>query len=68
MKTGDLVMATRKSLDTAAYGDRNRYMGIFIKSDWDDEFGDKFVECFTGNRTGSFCSEHWDIEVLSENR
>ena len=66
MKTGDLVMATRKSLDTAAYGDRNRYMGIFIKTN--NDLSDKFIECFTGNRTGSFCSEHWDIEVISENR
>ena len=63
MKTGDLVVATRKEI-LIREGARNRYFGIFIK----EEYGDKFVECFTGDRTGRFSPDFWDVEVVSENR
>ena len=69
MKIGDLVVATRKESSREFYwqvraGARNRYFGIFIK----DEYGDKFVECFSGDRTGRFSPDFWDVEVVSENR
>ena len=60
MKTGDLVVATRKEISKTT---RNRYLGIFIK----EEYGDKFVECFTGERTGRFNPDFWDVEVVNEN-
>ena len=63
MKIGDLVVATRKEI-LIREGARNRYFGIFIK----DEYGDKFVECFSGDRTGRFSPDFWDVEVVSENR
>ena len=63
MKVGDLVVATRKEI-LIREGARNRYFGIFIK----DEYGDKFVECFSGDRTGRFSPDFWDVEVVSENR
>jgi len=63
MKIGDLVVATRKE-SLIREGARNRYFGIFIK----DEYGDKFVECFSGDRTGRFSPDFWDVEVVSENR
>jgi hypothetical protein len=75
MKAGDLVIATRKIISHRV-GARNRYMGIFIKSD----YGDKFIECFTprtdvatsvrgaGDRMGRFSPDFWDVEVVSENR
>ena len=45
MKTGDLVVATRKeNYNKDDYP--NRYMGIFIKENHDD----KYIECFTGDR------------------
>jgi len=69
MKIGDLVVATRKESSPPGprylrAGARNRYFGIFIK----DEYGDKFVECFSGDRTGRFSPDFWDVEVVSENR
>jgi len=63
VKVGDLVVATRKEI-LIREGARNRYFGIFIK----DEYGDKFVECFSGDRTGRFSPDFWDVEVVSENR
>ena len=63
MKIGDMVVATRKAISHRV-GARNRYMGIFIKRD----YGDLFVECFTGDRTGRFSPDFWDVEVVSENR
>ena len=63
MKTGDLVVATRKEI-LIREDARNRYFGIFLK----EEYGDKFVECFTGDRTGRFSPDFWDVEVVSENR
>jgi len=65
MKTGDLVVATRKGdvIFSASSGE-DRYFGIFIK----EEYGDKFVECFTGDRTGRFSPDFWDVEVVNENR
>ena len=63
MKIGDMVVATRKII-SARSPERNRYFGIFIK----EEYGDKFVECFTGDRTGRFSPDFWDVEVVSENR
>ena len=63
MKAGDLVIATRKIISHRV-GARNRYVGIFIKSD----YGDKFIECFTGDRMGRFSPDFWDVEVVSENR
>jgi len=60
MKTGDLVLATRKEISKTT---RNRYLGIFIK----EEYGDKFVEC-GGTRVGRFSPDFWDVEVVSENR
>ena len=59
MKTGDLVVATRKKSSKTT---RNRYLGIYIK----EEYGDKFVECFTGDRTGRFSPDFWDVEVVNE--
>ena len=63
VKVGDLVVATRKE-NLIREDARNRYMGIFIKRD----YGDLFVECFTGDRTGRFSPDFWDVEVVSENR
>ena len=63
MKIGDLVVATRKEI-LIREGARNRYCGIFLG----EEYGDLFVECFTGDRTGRFSPDFWDIEVISENR
>ncbi len=63
MKIGDMVVATRKTISTRS-SECNRYFGIFIK----EEYGDKFVECFTGDRTGRFSPDFWDVEVVSENR
>ena len=63
MKIGDMVVATRKEI-LIREGARNRYFGIFIKED----YGDKFVEYFTGDRTGRFSPDFWDVEVVSENR
>ena len=60
MKTGDLVLATRKESSKTT---RNRYLGIYIK----EEYGDKFVEC-GGTRVGRFSPDFWDVEVVSENR
>ena len=60
MKTGDLVVATRKESSKTT---RNRYLGIYIK----EEYGDKFVEC-GGTRVGRFSPDFWDVEVVSENR
>jgi hypothetical protein len=63
MKIGDLVVATRKeNYNKDDYP--NRYMGIFIKQNHDD----KYIECFTGDRTGRFSPDFWDVEVISENR
>mgnify|MGYP001239896473 CR=1 FL=1 len=65
MKTGDLVVATRKGdVIFSASSGPDRYIGIFIKED----YGDKFVECFTGDRRGRFSPDFWDVEVVSENR
>ena len=63
MKTGDMVIATRKTISHRV-GARNRYFGIFIK----EGVRDKFIECFTGDRTGRFSPDFWDVEVVSENR
>ena len=64
MKTGDLVVATRKGdVISSARSGPDRYIGIFIKED----YGDWFVECFTGDRTGRFSPDFWDVEVVSEN-
>tara|TARA_R100001443_G_scaffold116712_1_gene138172 strand:+ start:283 stop:465 length:183 start_codon:yes stop_codon:yes gene_type:complete len=60
MKTGDLVLATRKESSKTT---RNRYLGIYIK----EEYGDKFVEC-GGTRVGRFSPDFWDVKVVSENR
>ncbi len=60
MKTGDLVVATRKK---SSKNTRNRYLGIYIK----EEYGDKFVEC-GGTRVGRFSPDFWEVEVVSENR
>ena len=62
MKTGDLVVATRKKTHNKV-DFPNRYLGIYIK----DEFGDKYVEC-GGTRVGRFSPDFWDVEVVSENR
>jgi len=62
MKIGDLVVATRKT-NSHRVGARNRYMGIFIKN----EYGDLFVECFTGENVGRFSPDFWDVEVINEN-
>ena len=61
MKTGDLVVATRKEI-LISEGSRNRYFGIFIKE------GEraKFIECFTGDRTGRFSPDFWDVEIINE--
>ena len=59
MKTGDLVVATRKEISKTT---RNRYLGIFIK----EEYGEKFVEC-GGPRVGRFNPDFWDVEVVNEN-
>jgi len=65
MKIGDMVVATRKAdVIFSASSGPHRYFGIFIKED----YGDKFVECFTGDRTGRFSPDFWDVEVVSENR
>ena len=63
MKTGDLVVATRKE-NVHKEDWENRYIGIFIKESHDD----KYIECFTGDRTGRFSPDFWDVEVVSENR
>ena len=62
MKTGDLVVATRKELSITSSA-RNRYFGIFLG----EEYGDLFVECFTGDRTGRFSPDFWDVEIINEN-
>ena len=61
MKTGDLVLATRK--ENHKKDDlENGYLGIFIK----EEYGEKFVEC-GGPRVGRFNPDFWDVEVVNEN-
>jgi len=65
MKIGDMVVATRKGdVITGARSGPDHYFGIFIK----EEYGDKFVECFTGDRRGRFNPDFWDVEVVSANR
>ena len=53
MKTGDLVVATRKGdvIFSASSGE-DRYFGIFIK----EEYGDKFVE---SRAPTMIYPEHW---------
>jgi hypothetical protein len=63
MKTGDMVVATRK---TIRVGQRdNRYFGILVKN----EGGIRFIEC-GGPKVGQFGCDFWDVEVVSscENR
>jgi hypothetical protein len=63
MKTGDLVIATRKKIwerEDAC----NRYLGIFIKEEHDN----MYVECFTGGETTAlFDTYSWDVEIINEN-
>jgi len=61
MKTGDLVVATRKELMITSSA-RNRYFGIFVK----EEYGDLFVECIGGEHTGRFSPDFWDVEIINE--
>ena len=49
MKTGDMVVATRKEI-LIREGARNRYFGIFLK----EEYGDLYIECIGGEHTGRF--------------
>ena len=64
MKTGDLVVATRKGdvIFSASSGE-DRYFGIFIK----EEYGDLYIECIGGEHTGRFGPDLWDVEVINEN-
>ena len=62
MKTGDLVIATRK-LNPHKEDWENRYLGIFVK----EEDGHQYVECIGGLRTGRFNPDFWDVEVVNEN-
>ena len=52
MKTGDMVVATRKEI-LIREGARNRYFGIFIE----EEYGDLYIECIGGEHTGRFDSD-----------
>ena len=61
MKTGDLVVATRKEI-LIREGARNRYFGIFIE----EEYGDLYIECIGGEHTGRFGPDFWDVEVINE--
>ena len=63
MKIGDMVVATRKTLQND--GVENRYFGILLK----DEHGTRFIEC-GGPKVGQFGRDFWDVEVVSscENR
>jgi len=61
MKIGDLVEIKRKTWQASG---TNRYLGIFIKKEYDEWF----VECFGGKRIGRFSPSFWEYEVLSESR
>ena len=67
MKTGDLVVATRKfpEIEWDLPGcHQDRYIGIYIK----EEYGDKFVHCLgPSKRWGRFSPEFWDVEIINEN-
>ena len=62
VKTGDLVVATRKEIRPTA--PRNRYFGIFLK----EKYGDLFIKWIGGAGIGRFSPDFWDVEVVSENR
>ena len=61
MKTGDLVIATRKEARDKEDWE-NRYLGIFVK----EEYGHQQVEGIGGLRTGRFNPDFWDVEVVNE--
>ena len=62
MKVGDLVIATRKE-NVHKEDWENRYLGIFIK----EEYGEQYVETIGGEITGRFNPDFWDVEVVNEN-
>jgi len=64
VKTGDLVVATRKEIWPST-DPRNRYFGIFLK----EKYGDLFIKWIGDpGSIGRFSPDFWDVEVLSENR